>query len=167
MTRLSKRRLSIVGRLEVVDIPQEEGQRSKVIVPAGQSIEGLCFLSQSCPRKTSPLPRFVTPKSILSEWSPTLTSKDTNPVIDPSRFGDPSALKTGMVRESFVTFKPCFATYLLSMQDPSHPQSISASACCSTLVSKVLTVSLTASFRPLVPWMKTCGFLRSFKASMA
>jgi hypothetical protein len=71
---------------------QAVGQRSNCKDPSLQSIEGLCFLSQSCPRKISLVPQFVTPRSIRSLCAPMQICIMTKPEIDPAWFRDPSAL---------------------------------------------------------------------------
>jgi hypothetical protein len=74
------------------DMLQAVGQRSNCRDPSFQSTEGLCFLSQSCPKKISLFPKLVTPKSIRSLCSPIRICRVTKPVMDPSRFHDPLAL---------------------------------------------------------------------------
>ena len=53
------------------------------------------------------------------------------------------------------------------IQDPSHPLSTSALIVLSILVSKVFVITEISSFCLLVPQVKTWGFLRLSKASIA
>ena len=67
---ISQAFVSLGSALVVFDMLQADGQQSNCSDPSVQSIEGLCFLSQSCPRKISLFPKLVTPKSIRSVCSP-------------------------------------------------------------------------------------------------
>jgi hypothetical protein len=102
-----------------------------------------------------------------SQCDPIRSSSEIHSEMGPSELGCPSALSTGIGLANFLVKRLCSRTYLMSMQDPSHPLSSNARVLCSDRESRVTILASSSSFIPLVPCTKRLGFLSSSIASMA
>jgi len=71
---------------------QQGGHLDILTSPVTQSISGLCFHSQECPRMSFCFPKLVTANNVCSEWFQYLKMKSTTSVIEPASFRVPSKL---------------------------------------------------------------------------
>ena len=110
---------------------------------AFQSIWGLCFLSQSYPKKMGWVLRLDMAMVICLEWSLILISMIANSHIDPALFMDLSALYTEIGTDNLYVFSPFSLANLSSIVVLVHPESnrIMMSRVSPDGVSKVALIS--------------------------
>ena len=73
-------------------VQQRGGQWDILTSPVTQSISGLCFHNQECPRMSFCVPRPVTANRVFSEWVLKWRISSTTSVMEPASFGVPTML---------------------------------------------------------------------------